>query len=52
MTLRNSQTGRQAVALEFTISLQAICDQSVDIGREVGFRLERLCGCGRATHSR
>ncbi len=35
--LRNSQTGRQAVALDLATSLQAICDQFADTGREVGY---------------
>ena len=35
--LRNSHTGRQAVALDLATSLQAICDQFADTGREVGY---------------
>ncbi len=35
--LRNSQTGRQAVALDLATSLQAICDQFADTGREVAY---------------
>ncbi len=35
--LRNSQTSRQAVALDLATSLQAICDQFADTGREVGY---------------
>lgn len=35
--LRNRQTGRQAVALDLATSLQAICDQFADTGREVGY---------------
>ncbi len=35
--LRNSQTGRQTVALDIATSLQAICDQFADTGREVGY---------------
>ena len=35
--LRNSQTGRQAVALDLATSLQAICDQFADTGRKVGY---------------
>jgi signal transduction histidine kinase len=35
--LRNTQTGRQAVALDLATSLQAICDQFADAGREVGY---------------
>lgn len=35
--LRNSRSGRQAVALDLATSLQAICDQFADAGREVGY---------------
>jgi signal transduction histidine kinase len=35
--LRNKQTARQAVALDLATSLQAICDQFADSGREVGY---------------
>jgi signal transduction histidine kinase len=35
--LRNSQIDRQSVALDLATSLQAICDQFADIGREVGY---------------
>jgi len=35
--LRNSRTGRQAVALDLATSLQAICDQFADGGREVSY---------------
>lgn len=35
--LRNSRTRRQAIALDLATSLQAICDQFVDTGREVGY---------------
>jgi signal transduction histidine kinase len=35
--LRNSRTGRQAVRLDLATSLQTICDQFADTGREVGY---------------
>lgn len=35
--LRNSQTGHRAVALDLATSLQAICDQFADAGREIGY---------------
>lgn len=35
--LRNGQNGRQAVALDLATSLQTICDQFADTGREVGY---------------